>query len=177
LSGAGRRALVGHFAALREIIDSVPSSLDALPSTRGGEAARQTHGHVDNVRHGTTTVFAPLEVATGKISADACYPRHSNVEFLAFLRRVAKTHPRVRLHVICDNYGTHTHPNVRAWLAKNPRITLHFTPTSCSSRPRSRRSRTLARRPGIVPPQQSTRRPRAPDWPSRSAISAGGARR
>ena len=80
---------------LREIIDSVPSSLDALPSTRGGEAARQTHDHVDNVRHGTTTLFAPLEVATGKISADACYPRHSNVEFLAFLRRVAKTHPRI----------------------------------------------------------------------------------
>jgi len=96
---------------------------------RPGLPARQTH---DYVRHGTTTLFAALEIATGKISADACYPRHSNVEFLAFLKRVAKAHPRVKLHVICDNYATHTHPNIKAWLAKNPRITLHFTPTSCS---------------------------------------------
>ena len=56
----------------------------------------------------------------------------TNVEFLAFLKLVAKAHPRVRLCVICDNYATHTHPSVKAWLAKNPRVTLHFTPTSCS---------------------------------------------
>ena len=54
------------------------------------------------------------------------------MEFLAFLKVVAKTHPRVRLCVICDNYATHKHPNVQAWLDKNPRVTLHFTPTSCS---------------------------------------------
>jgi hypothetical protein len=84
------------------------------------------------VRHGTTTLFAALEVATGRITADACYPRHRNGEFLAFLNKVAKAHPRVPLHVVCDNYGTHSHPKVKAWLARNPRITLHFTPTSAS---------------------------------------------
>lgn len=77
-------------------------------------------------------MFAALEVATGKITADACYPRHSNVEFLAFLKKVAKAHPQVKLHVVADNYATHKHPDVRAWLDKNKRITLHFTPTSCS---------------------------------------------
>jgi DDE superfamily endonuclease/winged helix-turn helix protein len=100
----------------------------ALP-LRPGLPERQTH---DYVRHGTTTLFAALEVATGKISTDACYPRHSNVEFLAFLKKVAKAHPRVRLHVVVDNYATHKHPDVQTWLAKNKRITLHFTPTSCS---------------------------------------------
>lgn len=96
---------------------------------RPGLPERQTH---DYVRHGTTTLFAALEVATGKVSADACYPRHTHAEFLAFLKQVAKTHPRVQLHVVADNYATHKHPKVKAWLAKNPRITLHFTPTSCS---------------------------------------------
>ena len=76
-------------------------------------------------------LFAALEVATGKIT-DACYPRHRNEEFLAFLKQVAKAYPRVKLHIVCDNYATHKHPNVKAWLAKNPRITLHFTPTSGS---------------------------------------------
>ena len=86
----------------------------------------------DYIRHGTNSLFAALEVATGKITADACYPRHTHAEFLAFLKLVAKAHPRVRLCVICDNYATHKHPAVRAWLDKNPRVTLHFTPTSCS---------------------------------------------
>jgi transposase len=111
------------------------SQIQALDRTqpmlplRPGLPARQTH---DYLRHGTTTLFAALEVATGRISADACYPRHTNAEFLAFLKQVAKAHPRVKLHVICDNYATHKHPDVRAWLDQHPRITLHFTPTSCS---------------------------------------------
>jgi transposase len=111
------------------------SQIQALDRTqpilplRQGIPERQTH---DYVRHGTTSLFAALEVATGKIIADACYPRHTNVEFLAFLKLVAKAHPRVRLCVICDNYATHKHPSIRAWLDKNPRVTLHFTPTSCS---------------------------------------------
>ena len=111
------------------------SQIQALDRTqpilplRQGIPEQQTH---DYIRHGTTSLFAALEVATGKVTADACYPRHTNVEFLAFLKLVAKTHPRVRLCVICDNYATHTHPSVKAWLAKNPRVTLHFTPTSCS---------------------------------------------
>ena len=62
----------------------------------------------------------------------ACYPRHRHEEFLTFLKQVAKTYPRVPLHIVCDNYGTQTHPDVRAWLDKHPRITLHFTPTSGS---------------------------------------------
>jgi transposase len=93
-----------------------------------GLAEKATH---DYVRHGTSTLFAALEVATGKV-LDACYPRHRSDEFLRFLRQVAKAYPRVPLHIVCDNYATHKHPNVRAWLARNPRITLHFTPTSGS---------------------------------------------
>jgi transposase len=95
---------------------------------RPGIPEKQTH---DYVRHGTTTLFAALEVATGRVT-DACYPRHRNEEFLAFLKRVAKTYPRRRLHIVVDNYATHKHPNVQAWLARNPRIALHFTPTSGS---------------------------------------------
>jgi transposase len=85
----------------------------------------------DYVRHGTTSLFAALEVATGKVT-DKCYDRHTNVEFLDFLKLVAKSYPRVKLHVVADNYATHKHPNVKAWLAKNPRVTMHFTPTSGS---------------------------------------------
>jgi transposase len=85
----------------------------------------------DYVRHGTTTLFAALEVATGKVT-DACYPRHRHEEFLKFLKQVAKAYPRRKLHIVCDNYATHKHPAVRAWLDKNKRITLHFTPTSGS---------------------------------------------
>ena len=85
----------------------------------------------DYVRHGTTSLFAALEVATGKV-IDACYQRHTNAEFLDFLKLVAKAHPRVKLHIVADNYATHKHPNVKAWLGRNPRITMHFTPTSGS---------------------------------------------
>ena len=95
---------------------------------RPGIPERQTH---DYVRHGTTTLFAALEVATGKVT-DACHPRHRHQEFLAFLEQLARAYPRRELHLVCDNYGTHKHPAVQAWLAKHPRITLHFTPTSGS---------------------------------------------
>src|SRR6478609_5388344 len=84
-----------------------------------------------HVRHGTTTLFAALEVATGKVT-DACHPRHTHAEFLAFLKQVAKAYPRVPLHVVADNYATHKHPAVQAWLAKHPRVRMHFTPTSGS---------------------------------------------
>jgi len=110
------------------------SQIQALDRTapilpiRPGLPEKRTH---DYVRHGTTTLFAALEVATGKVT-DACFPRHRHQEFLAFLKQVAKAYPRVELHVVCDNYGTHKHPVVKAWLARNPRITLHFTPTSGS---------------------------------------------
>src|SRR5215216_1187323 len=110
------------------------SQIEALDRTapilplRPGLAEKATH---DYVRHGTTTLFAALEVATGKVT-DACYPRHRSDEFLRFLKQVAKTYPRKKLHIVCDNYATHKHPNVKAWLAKNPRVILHFTPTSGS---------------------------------------------
>ena len=95
---------------------------------RPGIPERQTH---DYHRHGTTTLFAALEVATGKIT-DACYPRHRHQEFLRFLKQVAKTYPQQELHLVCDNYATHKHPTVRAWLKRHSRILLHFTPTSGS---------------------------------------------
>jgi transposase len=95
---------------------------------RPGLPAKATH---DYVRHGTTSLFAALEVATGKVT-DACYDQHTNAEFLDFLKLVAKTYPRVKLHIVADNYATHKHPNVKAWLERNPRITMHFTPTSGS---------------------------------------------
>jgi transposase len=95
---------------------------------RPGIPEKQTH---DYLRHGTTTLFAALEVATGRVT-DACYPRHRHQEFLRFLKQVAKAYPRQKLHIVLDNYGTHKHPTVRAWLENHPRITLHFTPTSGS---------------------------------------------
>jgi transposase/DNA-binding transcriptional ArsR family regulator len=110
------------------------SQIQALDRTapilplRPGLPERATH---DYVRHGTTSLFAALEVATGKVT-DACYDRHTHAEFLAFLKLVAKAYPRVKLHVVADNYATHKHPKVKAWLAKNPRVTMHFTPTSGS---------------------------------------------
>jgi transposase len=93
-----------------------------------GRPEQRTH---DYTRHGTTTLFAALEVATGRV-LDQCRPRHRHQEFLAFLKQVARAWPRRQLHVVCDNYATHKHPVVRGWLAKHPRIQLHFTPTSAS---------------------------------------------
>jgi transposase len=110
------------------------SQIQALDRTapilplRPGLPEKATH---DYVRHGTTTLFAALEVATGKVT-DACYPRHRHEEFLRFLNQVAKAYPRVKLHLVVDNYATHNHPAVQAWLARHPRITMHFTPTSGS---------------------------------------------
>jgi transposase len=110
------------------------SQIQALDRTapilplRPGLPERATH---DYVRHGTTTLFAALEVATGKVT-EGCYDHHRHEEFLHFLKKVARAYPRRRLHVVVDNYRTHKHPEVEAWLAKNPRVTLHFTPTSGS---------------------------------------------
>jgi transposase len=110
------------------------SQIQALDRTqpilpvRPGLPEKATH---DYKRHGTTTLFAALEVATGKVT-DHCFDRHRHEEFLRFLKKVARAYPRRELHVVVDNYATHTHPEVRAWLEKHPRITLHFTPTSGS---------------------------------------------
>jgi transposase len=108
-------------------IQALDRTAPILPM-RPGLPEKASH---DYVRHGTTTLFAALEVATGKVT-DACYPRHRSDEFLQFLKQVAKAYPRIKLHLVVDNYATHKHPTVQAWLARNPRITMHFTPTSSS---------------------------------------------
>src|SRR2546423_11085870 len=95
---------------------------------RPGQVERQTY---DYQRNGTTTLFAALEIATGKV-VDACTPRHRHQEFLAFLKQVAQAYPRVQLHVVCDNYSTHKHAAVKAWLARNPPLPIHLPPTLSS---------------------------------------------
>jgi transposase len=88
-------------------------------------------GTPDYVRHGTTTLFAALEVATGKVTT-TCKPRHRTAEFVAFLAQVARAHPEGDLHLVMDNYATHKAAPVKAWLADNPRVHVHFTPTHAS---------------------------------------------
>lgn len=94
-------------------------------------------GYVEGVthdyrRHGTTTLFAALDVASGEILAQ-CKPRHRHQEFLQFLRHIEANVPQdLDLHLIVDNYGTHKHPTVKRWLARRPRFNLHFTPTYAS---------------------------------------------
>ena len=89
---------------------------------------RRTH---DYVRHGTTTLFAALEIATGQVTA-ACKPRHRHQEFLAFLKQVARAYPDRELHLVMDNYAAHKRVEIRDWLAAHPRVQVHFTPTSGS---------------------------------------------
>ena len=81
----------------------------------------------DYIRHGTTTLFAALNIATGKVTS-RCQDRHRHEEFLVFLRQVARAYPGVELHLIVDNYAAHKHPEVKDWLAANPRVHVHFTP-------------------------------------------------
>ncbi len=95
---------------------------------RPGLPARMTH---DYERNGTTSLFAALEVASGKVHGQ-CFARHTHVEFIVFLDSLAKKYPRREIHLICDNYGTHKHPTVREWFAAHPRFHVHFTPTSAS---------------------------------------------
>jgi transposase len=95
---------------------------------RPGQVERHTH---DYTRHGTTCLFAALEVGTGQVTTDT-RERHTGADFLAFMRRVAREYPTGELHVILDNVSTHKTAAVRAWLERHPRITFHFTPTSAS---------------------------------------------
>ena len=99
-----------------------------MPLKRG-RAQTRTH---DYKRHGTTTLFAALNAASGEVIGQ-CLPRHRHDEFLRFLKHLdTHTEPALDLHLIVDNYATHKHPKVSAWLAKHPRMHLHFTPTSAS---------------------------------------------
>ena len=96
---------------------------------RPGMVERHTH---DYLRHGTTSLFAALDVATGKVIG-ACHSRHRHQEFLRFLRLLEERLPKEQdVHLIMDNYGTHKTPKVRRWFAQHPRYQLHFTPTSAS---------------------------------------------
>jgi transposase len=96
---------------------------------RIGEVERRTH---DYDRHGTTTLFAALNIATGHVIGK-CYARHRSIEFRNFLREIeANVPPDLEVHVILDNYATHKTPAVHRWLAKRPRFHLHFTPTHAS---------------------------------------------
>jgi putative transposase len=94
-----------------------------------GYAEGFTHNYT---RHGTTTLFAALDIATGDILG-RCQPRHRHQEFLAFLNDIeANVPPDLDIHMILDNYATHKHQKVKAWLARRPRFHLHFTPTYAS---------------------------------------------
>jgi transposase len=109
-------------------IQALDRTQPSLPMKKG-RAGTMTH---DYKRHGTTTLFAALDVLSGVVIGQ-CLPRHTNNEFVHFLRKVDKEVPKgVAVHVILDNYGTHGHDNVDAWLDKHPCFHFHFTPTSSS---------------------------------------------
>ena len=109
-------------------VQALDRTQPSLPMKKG-RAGTMTH---DYKRNGTTTLFAALNVLTGVVIGQ-CLPRHRHEEFLVFLRRLNREVPKpLQLHLILDNYATHKHPDVQAWLARNPRFHLHFTPTSSS---------------------------------------------
>ncbi|OYW42257.1 MAG: IS630 family transposase [Rhodobacterales bacterium 12-64-8] len=109
-------------------IQALDRTQPGLPLKKG-RAATMTH---DYKRHGTTTLFAALDVKSGMVIGD-CMPRHRAREFLTFLRRIDRAVRKPRdIHLVLDNYATHKTPEVMAWLAKHPRFKLHFTPTSAS---------------------------------------------
>lgn len=109
-------------------IQALDRSAPILP-LQPGLPERRTH---DYRRHGTTSLFAALDVATGKVIGE-CHRRHRSQEFLQFLKTIDANVPsELDLHLILDNYGTHKTPRVRRWLAAHPRVHVHFTPTGAS---------------------------------------------
>jgi transposase len=109
-------------------IQALDRTQPSLPMKRG-RAGTMTHEYK---RHGTTSLFAALNMLDGRVIGQ-CHARHRHQEFLAFLRRLDREFSaELDLHLIVDNYRTHSHPVVRAWLEKHPRFVLHFTPTSSS---------------------------------------------
>jgi len=108
-----------------QALDRTQPSLPIYP----GRCGTRTH---DYKRHGTTTLFAALEMAEGRLIG-ACMPRHRHQEWIRFLRLIdAQTPAALDLHLIVDNYSTHKHPKVRRWLERHPRFHIHFIPTSSS---------------------------------------------
>ena len=109
-------------------VQALDRSQPVLPM-RPGQAERRTH---DYYRHGTTSLFAALDVATGKVIGQ-CQSRHRQREFVRFLDQIERSVPAaLDIHLVLDNYATHKTPKVAAWLKKRPRYHLHFTPTSSS---------------------------------------------
>jgi len=109
-------------------IQALDRTQPGLPLKKG-RCGTMTH---DYKRNGTTTLFAALEVLQGRVIGQ-CYERHRHQEFLKFLRRLDQAFPgQTPLHLVMDNYGTHKHPRVQAWLKRHPRFTPHFVPTSSS---------------------------------------------
>jgi transposase len=111
------------------------SQIQALDRTqpllpmRPGQVERRTH---DYTRHGTVSLFAALDTATGKVIGQ-CFPRHRGAEFLKFLREIERHVPAdLDIHLVMDNYATHKTPAIRKWLGQRPRWHVHFTPTSSS---------------------------------------------
>ena len=109
-------------------IQALDRTQPGLPLKKG-RCGTMTH---DYKRNGTTTLFAALELAQGKVIGQ-CYARHRHQEFLKFLKRLDAEFPvEMKLHLVMDNYGTHKHPKVRGWLQRHPRFVPHFIPTSSS---------------------------------------------
>src|SRR6266851_807537 len=109
-------------------IQALQRTQPGLPLKKG-RCGTMTH---DYKRHGTTTLFAALDVLAGKVIGD-CYKRHRHQEFLRFLRRINREFPgNVPLHLVMDNYGTHGTPEVKDWLNRHPRFKVHYVPTSSS---------------------------------------------
>lgn len=109
-------------------IQALDRTQPGLPLKKG-RCGTMTH---DYKRNGTTTLFAALEVLQGRVIGQ-CYERHRHQEFLKFLRRLDQEFPGdTPLHLVLDNYGTHKHPKVHAWLTRHPRFLPHFVPTSSS---------------------------------------------
>jgi transposase len=109
-------------------IQALNRTQPGLPLKKG-RCGTMTH---DYQRNGTTTLFAALDLLQGKVIGDF-HKRHRHQEFLSFLRRIDRKFPgKTALHLVMDNYGTHGHANVKAWLEKHPRFVIHYVPTSCS---------------------------------------------
>jgi len=109
-------------------IQALDRTQPGLPMKKG-RAGTMTH---DYKRHGTTTLFAALNTLTGEVLSQ-CRPRHTNQDWLAFLRSIDRHTPKDKqIHIIADNYSPHKHANVKAWLKHHQRFHMHFTPTSAS---------------------------------------------
>ena len=109
-------------------IQALDRTQPGLPMKKGRNGT-MTH---DYKRYGTTTLFAALNTLTGQVLSQ-CRSRHTNEDWLAFLRLIVRSTPKDRqIHIIADNYSPHKHPAVKAWLARNKRVPMHFTPTSAS---------------------------------------------